>query len=107
MFYVIFNLAMYLTSETLIGLPVYTRSNQRLGRIVSFDVDADLQRISEYQVRRSLFSKRAIIVPASKVISISASRMIVEDAVAVTSSVRRAEVAPVAVSGAAMTAREE
>ena len=45
---------MLINSQKLIGLRVETQSGQYIGRIQSFDIDADTQSARNYYIKRSL-----------------------------------------------------
>lgn len=67
----------------LIGLRVETRTGQRLGRIVHFEVDVETQQVSKYHVAgQKLVADllgRALLIDRHQVIAITAEKMIVED----------------------------
>ena len=76
---------MNLTKQELIDLPVYTRSNQHLGKVVDFGLDSSTHMISQYYVRstdliRGLLTKE-LIISQSQVVSLTNKKMIVEDSV--------------------------
>ena len=69
----------------LINLPVFTQSNQLLGKISDFEIDPDSQSILRYYIKshkliKALLSKQ-LVVHRSQVISIDKEKMVVEDAV--------------------------
>lgn len=68
-----------------LNLPVFTQSNQSLGKISSFEIDPDSQSILRYYVKpRKLieaFLAKQLIIHRSQVISLDKKRMIVEDVV--------------------------
>jgi len=75
---------MIISSDDLIGLPVYTQSNIHLGKVVSFDLDIDSNAISKYHIKTGLIKglwHEQLTVDESQVISISKEKMIVEDAI--------------------------
>ena len=76
---------MNLTKQELIDLPVYTRSNQHLGKVVDFGLNSSTHMISQYYVRstdliRGLLTKELIINQA-QVVSLTNKKMVVEDSV--------------------------
>lgn len=74
---------MNLRKKDIIDLPVYTQSNQALGKIADFELDPETQKISKYYVKsertiKELLAKE-LIISAEQVISIDKDKMIVED----------------------------
>lgn len=77
---------MNLKKRDLIDLPVYTKSDQHLGKIVDFDLDSTTHMVSQYHIKstdiiRGLLTKE-LIVNQSQVVSLTNQKMIVEDNVA-------------------------
>jgi len=76
---------MNLTKKILIGLPVYTQSDQHLGKVADFELDPTTQLIVRYHVKGGDLIKELLrselIVSREQVIAISPQRMVVEDAV--------------------------
>jgi len=76
---------MILKRGDLINLPVYTRSNQHLGRVADFEVDSSTQQIVRYQVKSggiiSDLLNEELLISREQVVSITAEKMVVEDAV--------------------------
>jgi sporulation protein YlmC with PRC-barrel domain len=76
---------MNLRKNQLINLPVYTQSGQKLGRVVDFELNCELQEVIKYYVRGENIIKELIekelIITAEQVISIDDKKMIVEDLV--------------------------
>lgn len=73
---------MIIPSSQLINLPVYTQNGQHLGRIDSFDIDIDNNKITKYHVRTGLIKgiwHQELLVDQSQVVSISKEKMVVED----------------------------
>jgi len=74
---------MNLRKKQLINLPVYSRSGDKLGHLVDFELNAEEQRISKYYVRGENIIKELIeddlIIDQSQVISIDLKKMVVED----------------------------
>ena len=73
---------MEISSEDLMGLPVYTQSGDHLGKIVSFDLDLESNAVSRYYVKagpiKDLFQDQ-LIIDDSQVISITKEKMVVDD----------------------------
>ncbi len=74
---------MILKNNDLINLPVYTRSNQHLGRVAGFEIDQQTQQIVRYEVKSGgiisdLLSKK-LLVSREQVVSINSEKMVVED----------------------------
>ena len=76
---------MNLRKNQLINLPVYTQSGQKLGRVVDFELNCELQEVIKYYVRGENIIKELIekelIITAEQVVSIDDKKMIVEDLV--------------------------
>lgn len=76
-----------LSSHDLLGLSVFTRSGEALGRVVDFSIDQDSQSILSYDVKQGGLRGvlgRHFLVHRSQVLEFSAEKMIVEDATAQT-----------------------
>ena len=71
---------MIIQVKKIIGLPVLTKSGERLGRVIDCLIDLDSQSIIQYLVRRGPFG-RGLLIHRGQVISIDARKVIVEDAV--------------------------
>ncbi len=75
---------MRLNSRQLLGLPVTTKSGQDLGKVGSFDVDADTGQVQTFHVKtRGLVKgllEEELLVAWSQVIEINEDRMVVADA---------------------------
>jgi len=76
---------MNLKKNQLINLPVFTRSGDRLGHIVDFELNTELQEVVKYHVRGKNIIKELIekdlIISAGQVISLDDRKMVVEDLV--------------------------
>lgn len=76
---------MNLNKNQLINLPVFTRSGKRLGHIVDFELNTELQEIIKYHVRGENIIKELIendlIISSGQVISLDDKKMVVEDLV--------------------------
>ena len=75
---------MILSSDNLIDLPVYTKSNQHLGQIHSFEIDADTQTILQYHVHgsniiKNIIQRNDLLIHRSQVVEITSEKMIVGD----------------------------
>ena len=73
-------------AKTLLKLPVWTKSNTRLGRVVGFDFDESAQMVVRWRVRPVGVTSRLVggelLVGREQVLVITAERMIVDDLVA-------------------------
>ena len=74
---------MILNHKELINLPVYTESDQHLGKISDFEIEASSNYIVKYYIKpesliKELVSKE-LIVSSEQVISVDKEKMIVED----------------------------
>lgn len=78
---------MKLNHNQLINLPVYTQSSQHLGKVAGFEFNTEAHTIIKYYVSQSSLVKEwlnlgaELEIASAQVISISAEKMIVEDAV--------------------------
>lgn len=76
----------FIDDKTLSKLPVYTRSGTRLGKVSGFELDVETQAILRWLVRPKGITasvlKKPLIVARDQVLSITAERMTVDDAVA-------------------------
>lgn len=76
---------MELTFRQFKNLPVYTRSNEYLGKIEEVEINTETQNISKYIIKSSQVSKRLVgkklWLSPNQVISIDEQKMIVEDGV--------------------------
>ncbi|KAA0207003.1 PRC-barrel domain containing protein [Candidatus Uhrbacteria bacterium] len=74
---------MILNSKAMSGLPVETRSGQSLGRIASFDVDADTGRIKTFHVKSgnlvSGLLGDELMVDWGQVLELTEMRLVVAD----------------------------
>lgn len=95
---------MLLRAHELLHLSVFTRSGERLGRVIGFTMDSDTHRIVSYAVKKIFLP--SITITAEQVIMLTTEKMIVENAIkipAMTSNVRIpvAPPEPAAAGGAA------
>lgn len=75
---------MKISNNDLINLPVYTQSGQHLGKIASFEIDTDTDKITSFHVKTGLIEglwHEQLVINASQVIEITEAKMIVEDGV--------------------------
>ena len=77
---------MSINYKKILGIPVFTKSQILLGKISSLDLDLDHQHIAYYIVKsvnpiKGLF-QQGLMIHRSQVISITDTKMIVEDSVA-------------------------
>lgn len=77
---------MIISSQDLIGLPVFTQLEQELGKISGFDLDVETHAILKYHVKKhsiieDLLGAKDLIIDQSQVISITSDKMVVDDAV--------------------------
>ena len=82
---------MSINYKKILGVSVYTKSQVLLGKISSFELDLENQHIAYYIVKslnpfRSLFSQK-LLIHRSQVVSLSESKMVVDDNVATQSAV--------------------
>ena len=76
---------MNLNKKYLINLPVFTQSEQTLGKICDFELDSETQKIIKYHVKSEKLIKellaKELIISSEQVISIDKEKMVVEDSV--------------------------
>ena len=76
---------MNLNKNQLINLPVFTRSGNRLGHIVDFELNTELQEVIKYHVRGENIIKELIekdlIIFSDQVVSLYDQKMVVKDLV--------------------------
>ena len=76
-----------LTQKQLNNLPVYTQSEDFLGRITGFEIDQQTHQIDKYYIGSSswlinlLGQEQDFIISSDKLISLTEEKMTVEDAV--------------------------
>jgi len=74
-----------LSSKNLIGLAVYTKSEQYLGKIRGFEIDPVSHAILKYHIQSSSLLKKLfqpkLIIDSKQVISLNREKMVVEDGV--------------------------
>jgi sporulation protein YlmC with PRC-barrel domain len=75
---------MMIALEKLLHLPVETAAGERLGTVVSLDLDVEEHAVMYYVVKPALVPRllaTELIISPRQVISISQEKMVVEDAV--------------------------
>ena len=78
---------MRLQNKQILNLPVYTRSDDFLGRVASFEVDSETRLIVKYYVGSSSLVRKIIkdepelVINDAAVIEISEEKMTVQDSV--------------------------
>ena len=73
---------MQLRDRDIRGLPVVTKSGQRLGKVASFSIDSGTQAVVQYAVSASGVAAlwaRTLVVAASSVLSLDNEKMVVAD----------------------------
>jgi sporulation protein YlmC with PRC-barrel domain len=73
---------MKISSDDLLGLPVYTQSGSHLGKVTGVDVEIDSHLITHYHVRTGLIKDlwhHELLIAREQVISVNAKKMIVDD----------------------------
>ena len=85
---------MNLKRNDLIGLPVYTQSNQHLGRVSDFELESSSQLVVKYYIKsrdiiKELLEKE-LIISKEQVVFISKEKMVVEDNVVPEKEVKKA-----------------
>jgi len=77
---------MNLGKKELIGLPVFTQSNENLGKVCDFELDSATQKIFRYHVKSERIIKdilaKELIISTEQIVSVDKSKMVVEDNVA-------------------------
>ncbi len=63
------------------ALPVYTKSNKKLGRIVDVNLDIDSHDVAQYVVEAGIVNKNIFLVSPEQVVSINLEKMIVVDTI--------------------------
>ncbi len=92
------------------GVPVVTRSGQKVGKLAAIIVDSDRHEVAQYAVARSLLLAKIVpdelLVHPSQVVSLDGERMVVEDgAVAERAAAEMARGSAEAASNGASTMR--
>lgn len=71
---------MLISAKKIIGLPVYTVSGARLGKVADINVDAEAHAAANYAVSAGLIGKQVFLVRPAQVRGITAEKMTVDDA---------------------------
>jgi sporulation protein YlmC with PRC-barrel domain len=75
---------LYLTEKELRGIPVYTKSGDKLGKIAGVVIDAEHHEVRDYAVSKSRLLSALLpddlLINRSQVIELTAERMTVDDA---------------------------
>lgn len=76
------------------GIPVITRSGQKVGKLSAYVIDAEHHEVAQYVVTRSSLLARILpdelLVHRSQVVSLDAEMMVIEDAVVTEKAAERA-----------------
>lgn len=72
---------MYINLQSLIKLPVFTQMGDKIGHVKDLEIDVELHSIRHYIVEQGLIGKDHFWVAPSQVISITAEKIIVHDAI--------------------------
>jgi sporulation protein YlmC with PRC-barrel domain len=72
---------MQVTFSKLIGLPVFTVSGKKLGKVSGGIVDTESHAVRSYEVRPSMFKVETLVINISQVRSITEEKMEVDDAI--------------------------
>jgi sporulation protein YlmC with PRC-barrel domain len=87
------------------NLPVETLTGKKLGHVIGLVIDPETHDVVQYEVKQGLgFSRHALLIGASQVISISVEKMTVEDLYGqakATTNAKNAEAATPTLSGLA------
>jgi len=74
---------MSLTFKQLKNLPVYTKSNEFLGKVKDVEINCDSHTISRYVIKNSdvikIIAGKEILISPSQIISLDEQKMVVED----------------------------
>ena len=73
---------MRIQNNDLVNLPVYTKSGEHLGKVSSFEIDADSGKIENFYVKTGLIEglwHEQLVIHHSQVIEITAEKMVVEN----------------------------
>lgn len=74
------NFNMALSCKKIIGLPVYTKSNQHLGRVKNLEIDSVSQAVINYIVNRGFWSEE-LVINRNQIISLEQDKLVVDDGV--------------------------
>jgi sporulation protein YlmC with PRC-barrel domain len=86
---------MYINEQTLIRLPVFTKSGDKLGHIIDIEIDLENHQVRKYFVG-ALFQKGTYLIGPSQILKITDEKIIVEDTVMKdpTQSIRKKPILP-------------
>ncbi|NQU83542.1 MAG: PRC-barrel domain-containing protein [Parcubacteria group bacterium] len=70
---------MFIDAKKLLGLPVETEGEQKLGKVVDFDIDIDSHIIKSYSIESGFLEKKKLLISRNQVVSIGNEKMIVKD----------------------------
>ncbi len=97
---------MKISNKQIINLPVFTESNNQLGKVESFVIDIDSQSILEYKIKSSNLIKGLVeaelIISRGQVVEITDKKMIVEDLIATQKESKKEKSKATATQGAIM-----
>lgn len=65
--------------HNLLGLPVFTKSGVKLGKVAELKIDVESHCILQYEVKGGMLSKTDLLVKTSQVLAIEKDKMIVDD----------------------------
>ena len=69
---------MFINEQTLIRLPVVTKSGTKLGHVIDIEIDVDDHRIRKYFVS-ARFQKDTYLIAPSQILEITDEKIIVDD----------------------------
>lgn len=99
---------MRISIKQLLGLPVATQSGAQLGAVRDVELDAESHAVRQYVVGEHFFTKQKKLISPAQVISITAEKMIVQDACGKETVTKKTEsVLSQASLGGVMTREEE
>lgn len=86
---------MLLTKKQLIGLPVRTKSGEKLGEIIDFELDADFQSIVNYIIKTKGLVKdllpenlKRLVINRNQIVLLNDKELVIEDSVIKEESIR-------------------
>ena len=71
---------MIINEQTLIRLPVFTRSGEKLGHIIDIEIDVESNQVRKYFVG-GRFQKDVYLIAPAQIVEITQEKIIVEDTV--------------------------
>ena len=72
---------MFINLKTILHLPVFTESGAPLGKVRDAELDVDSHHVRHYRVSQGLINKDDYIITPAQIKTITAQKMIVDDAV--------------------------